>query len=132
MKGYSTILLALALAVSTLPIGSTSVVCTAPGGHMAIEDVDAGCCGHIAIFVPASSGQNRSFGSSGDCENCVDLLLCSNSQGAFSRSVCSVPYLAEVFVGHLIPATFYSSGFDGDVQTTRSSAATRSVLPLRC
>jgi len=132
MKGYSVLLLAVAMALSTLPSGSASVLCTAPGGHMAIEDIDAGCCSHGAASLPASGRQTISSDPAGDCDHCVDRPLCSSVQGEFSKAGCRIPYLAETFVAPLPPDASDTSDLHSPGPWALFLQTADPSSPLRC
>lgn len=73
--GYMTILIA-ALLLLPSPV---SVLCIAPG-HIAIEDIAAGCCASIAS---ASSTDELEAAECG--EMCTDILLAGAGQGAVPK-----------------------------------------------
>jgi len=132
MKGYSIFVLAIAMALLTLPSSSAFILCTAPGGHMAIEDIDAGCCGHGSILHSASESQPAAFNSGEDCENCVDLLLCPNEQVAFSKAGSTLSNLARAFTASPIPEDNSASVPHGTYPAMLPSGITQSPSPLRC
>jgi hypothetical protein len=65
----------LVAAFSLLFPGSGSVLCIAPGTHIAIEAINAECCESPRISVPAAHPSNNPLDMTGNCENCVDLFL---------------------------------------------------------
>jgi hypothetical protein len=65
---------------------SSSVLCIAPGNHIAIEDINALCCISPRTFLPSGSQPGRGLNGPIDCNNCTDIFLASNDDGVLSRS----------------------------------------------
>jgi len=61
---------------------SASVLCIAPGGHLAVESINATCC--APSTSPASPMRQPDGGlkAPGDCQDCTDLFLTPNGSGA--------------------------------------------------
>ena len=74
---------------------SSSVLCIAPGGHMAIEDINALCCLSSVVSAPSSRHLDVTFGPAGDCRDCTDFYMTpdymtSNNRGVVAASSCIV------------------------------------------
>ena len=73
-----------ALAFLLFP-SSPSVLCIAPGGHVALEYMNAGCCEGSA-FSDRSNHSTNGFEEAGDCRNCTDLFVTLNASEAICDS----------------------------------------------
>jgi hypothetical protein len=118
-----------------IPPVSTSMLCIAPGGHVAIEDVNSPCCTSSAFA--ASLGRNPSCMSNGDqdCRNCTDLFISQADRGAIPEShFCPTTgsnaeecfgarHLAIISSHRFVPSAFVGA----DVSPSISSS-----VPLRC
>jgi hypothetical protein len=139
MKGKirnSSKLLVIAVAVTAvitmlLP-GSASVLCVAPGGHVAIENLDSDCCAHIALPLTYEGPETPALDLPGDCGNCADYILTPNGlepcRASSSRISCG-----ECFEYCLLPADpFYpTSGSSADSDIS-APVPIFCLLPLRC
>jgi hypothetical protein len=65
---------------------SASVVCIAPGDHVAIENLDALCCKSSAITAQDYHSPGNEPGMASDCRSCTDLLISLNERGAIPKS----------------------------------------------
>jgi hypothetical protein len=65
---------------------SASMLCIAPGGHVAIEDINALCCAPFSASAPDESHGINSFGSPDKCSNCTDIFLTPNGRAPASKS----------------------------------------------
>ena len=65
--------------------GSFSVLCIAPGSHIAIENINAACCraSHDRDFV--TSHEQLELRMTGDCANCIDLFLTQSGPEAIRQ-----------------------------------------------
>ncbi len=79
-------MIAAVAALLLLPSGSSSMLCIAPGGHVAIEDLNAPCCESSHISSPAKEQPHDGFTAAGDCRNCVDLFVTANECGTRMES----------------------------------------------
>ena len=74
------------LTVLLLFPGSSSVLCVAPGNHIAIEDINALCCVSSAISLPSGAQPGSGFSEPDSCRNCTDLFMDWNGSGAPAQS----------------------------------------------
>jgi hypothetical protein len=114
---------------------STSVLCIAPGSHIAIEDLNSECCAHRVIPAEAECPQAKEFRSTGDCGNCVDFLLTGHGPGTVSEvSRKGAASFAGEYVGrYLPPAIVFPSEFGlGANNSICARIPLASSAPLRC
>jgi hypothetical protein len=112
---------------------STSVLCIAPGRHVAIEDVNAPCCTSPAFS--ARVGRHPSSMSVGDqdCRNCTDISQAERGAIPESHFCAATGSTADECFGDRLSAIissrlFLPSAFIGvDVSPPGSSS-----VPLRC
>ena len=78
------IIAAMVAAIATLSPGST-VLCIAPGGHVAVEEINARCCASTEIRGAASHQQGYESSSAADCGNCMDFLVAPDGYGVISK-----------------------------------------------
>jgi hypothetical protein len=84
MKRFGTIATLLAVIAIIRP-ASASVLCIAPGGHVAIEDADAGCCASPGLHSPVKSRIADETGPEG-CGCCTDFVISPNGKAAVAPS----------------------------------------------
>jgi len=65
---------------------SASVLCIAPGGHVAIEPLGAECCASSTFGAPKSNFSGNAMAATDGCQNCTDWLISSNECGAIPES----------------------------------------------
>ncbi len=131
LNGNAFILLASILLMS--PASSSSVLCIAPGDHVAIEDLDAGCCASSAIAAKEDR-HSVEFDTATHCRNCTDLFITPNERGPIPKSIvvaagspagdCSANPLFEIIFAHLSLQHTYN-----EAATPKSAS---SSVPLRC
>jgi hypothetical protein len=115
--------------------GSTSLVCIAPGGHIAIESIDDTCCASIETSTHAVGQPDNGFQSTSDCHNCTDFLITSHMLAAASESyghAAASPLADECPENHssiaISPSLFQSAGStNNDTPIPISSS-----VPMRC
>ena len=78
LGGY---LVAFVTVLALLPPVYPSVLCIAPGGHCAIEDLYSPCCTAFHDSLHEGSGRADELAAGENCRNCTDFLL-SNDLGA--------------------------------------------------
>ncbi len=114
---------------------SSSVLCIAPGNHVAIEDINAPCCVSSAISFPHSNQPDGGFDGQSSCNNCTDLLLASSGNGALPQSgkfVTCVQFNAEC------PDTCLSAEISASLWPSLTIGSTdfpipaSTSVPLRC
>jgi hypothetical protein len=114
----------------------TCVLCIAPGGHAAIEDIDSGCCASSVIPASAGSRQAREFDAAGKCRNCRDFLITPNGRGAVLKSAFNAPATslhAEGLIDRLpTDLVFFMSFGTGAMSPTAAPIPVFSPPPLRC
>ena len=114
---------------------SGSALCIAPGGHVAIEDINAACCAHSTVNIRGENQPGNGLAAAGDCQNCTDLFLLPNTREAVleSRDTVAPNSPADASLSNHIPVDASSS--------PRRSAAIRKIdapiaipssVPLRC
>jgi hypothetical protein len=114
---------------------STSVLCIGPGGHIAIEDINATCCASSGINNRIEQQPDNGLTAVGDCLNCTDFFLTLNKLGALLGSYANVVpnSLAVACLINQIPVTFSAAIHRSrmineiDVPSTLTAFA-----PLRC
>lgn len=74
----------IAAIMMALPI-SASVLCISPGGHVAIENLNAHCCASLEISGREKPLSNNVIGMDTECLNCTDLFILSNEPGTIRR-----------------------------------------------
>ena len=85
MKAFG-VVAAIFAALATLSPGS-AVLCVAPGGHVAIEDINSGCCASHASHGDNSNQQGYELSSTDNCRNCRDIPITLDGYGLISKSV---------------------------------------------
>jgi hypothetical protein len=114
---------------------STSVLCIAPGSHIAIEDLNSGCCAHHEISAGGERPQEKEFESAGDCGNCVDFLLTGHGLGTVSEvgREGAASFAGEYFGRYLPTAIIFPSEFGlGANHSVCARIPLSSSAPLRC
>lgn len=66
--------------------GSASVLCVAPGGHAAIEAINAFCCTPSNASAQDGDHRDNGFGSPDQCGGCTDIFLTPNGRAQSSNS----------------------------------------------
>jgi hypothetical protein len=130
--GHAMIVLA---GIALLFPGSASVLCIAPGGHVAVEDINAACCARSAIGIRAGNQPGNGVATAGGCQNCTDVFIAQSARGTIteSRDTVTSNSLADACLQGNLPAdTRHSSRRSAPVTGTGSPAAAASSVPLRC
>lgn len=115
--------------------GSASVLCVGPGGHVAVEDINAACCARSAIDVADGSQPGSGFAAAGDCQNCTDVFLAQSTRGAIPESHCTVKpdSPADSYLQYHLPsATHLSSRRSAVITRIDAPVDAASSAPLRC
>ena len=134
-KHFKRIMSALVFVILPLFPGSTSLVCIADGGHIAIESISAACCTSSEISTPAEGQPDNGFNAAGACHNCTDffitshvLVAASESYGNASANPFADEYPANQSSIDVSRSLFQSAGStDNDRPIPVSSSA-----PMRC
>jgi hypothetical protein len=114
---------------------SASVLCIGPGGHIAIEDINAPCCASSGISASSGSQTYSGFNGSGNCQNCTDFLLTQNGREVISPSndfaVSSL--IADACLENPLSTDVFVSRFQsGPIGSVDAPIPFCSSLPLRC
>jgi hypothetical protein len=112
-----------------------SVLCIAPGSHIAIESMNASCCAKPAISHQNINLQENGFVAAGDCLNCTDFFIESDGSSAVLDSfLCVAPdQLASATRGNYIStATSFLICQSSLSQDTSEGYSIPSSPPLRC
>ncbi len=124
----------LVLLAAILPVSPTSasVLCIAPGGHVAIEDLNAPCCAPSRIASPAKDQPDNGFTGAGDCRNCTDLFMTPNGRGAVTESFSNAS--AGTFAEECFGASSASLGLLPQIAFSYFEVPLRisASVPLRC
>lgn len=129
-NGVATIIVLLLL----LP-KAPSVLCIAPGIHIAIENMNASCCAKPVISHQNINLQENGFVAAGDCPNCTDFFIESDGRSAVLDSfLCVAPdQLAFVTRGNYISIdTSFLICRSSLSQITSEGYSIPSSPPLRC
>jgi hypothetical protein len=112
---------------------SASVICIAPGDHVAIESLNALCCGSSGISTQDHHRPGEEPVIAGDCRNCTDLLISLNECGAVPKSHgLSIRSLAdespETCLSVIASQLFAQKALSGVIALPAASYS----VPLRC
>jgi hypothetical protein len=114
---------------------SASVLCIAPGGHIAIEDINAPCCTPFGISTPAGCQPDNGFNAPSICHNCTDFFLTPNGRGALSESydhAAASPLADECLDNHISAGTSLSLCRSDALTNIDAPIPVSSSVPLRC
>jgi hypothetical protein len=124
----------LAAILSLVSSGSVSVLCIAPGSHIAIEDINAPCCSSDRVPSIDAQDARHEFELTDSCERCTDLLIAGFGREAIHPSRCDFArdLLAREFLKDRAPEISFS--LSGQISTTAANelAPVSSCPPLRC
>ena len=123
-----------AMMVLLLP-SSPSVLCIAPGSHIAVEDINALCCVSSAISPLSDIQPNSAFDKPGNCRNCTDIPLASNGNGVLSPSGSSAmanPLDAEFLDTTHTADLSASLNRSGQIGSPDAPVPIYPSIPLRC
>jgi len=121
------------LALLLLFPSSASVLCIEPGGHIAIEDVNAACCASSRVHSATRTQSGEELNPAGNCGHCTDLFITPYGRGAVLESCSFVaghwPALASSsnYIPPMAPILVQRGTCRIPTQTCASSSA-----PLRC
>jgi hypothetical protein len=124
----------LVAALSILAPSSGSVLCIAPGSHIAIEDINAECCASAHSPAMDAHGRDQISATIG-CVNCTDFALTPFEREAIQKPQFEIQGTAQTneFAGSKVPAEFSPSLFrQGPDHNTDLLIADSSSVPLRC
>jgi hypothetical protein len=114
---------------------SPSVLCIAPGRHIAIEDINALCYVPSVISPRPGNPQDSRFDEPGSCNNCTDIFLDTNESGVLPHwvnFVISVQVDAEGLATSLSADLKASPCRSGVVGSTDSPHPASTSVLLRC
>ena len=130
-RGTATVIFSIILLL--FPV-SASVLCIAPD-HIAVEDINAGCCSSSGINDRGEKQRDNGFTDAEDCHDCTDLLLSPNKWGAILESYANiVPNSpADACLKNRIHADISSLPHrSGTISAPASSISIAASVPLRC
>jgi hypothetical protein len=105
---------------------STSVLCIAPGNHVAIEDINALCCASF-ISVPSECQPDSEFDWCANCRNCLDSFLTPNGEEAISQTK---NLAASILIDDGYPENLISTHISVSLCRSGSNASTDALIPL--
>ena len=116
---------------------SASVLCIAPGGHVAIEDLGAVCCVFSDISYRTEGCTDDAFAATGNCRNCTDYTIALITRGAVLDSCSDVapkPLARGAGTNHIPPGASLSSAAYRPVKydARRGPVCLTASVPLRC
>ncbi len=126
---------AITAAILLLFPNSASVLCIAPGGHVAIEDINSPCCASAHAARPAPQHEETGFGTTVCCKDCTDLFLTPNGRAAIFESYSGIiagAATGESSVNHGPEDTAFSLFSQSMVGIIAASKPIWSPVPLRC
>jgi hypothetical protein len=127
-------IIVLIAAIALIPPVTPSVLCIAPGSHVAIEEFDSGCCASPYVFHHVQGQAEDALGVPGVCRDCTDYLISPTVSGPIPVSQLDVlRVLAAECVG-LFPLSIPSSCMPlEDARTGIATSAPHDFAgPLRC
>ncbi len=113
----------------------SSVLCIAPGDHIAIEDISALCCVSSAGALRSQTHTDAGFGRPGSCSNCTDVLLAADETGVLSQlnnHLAAGPPDGEVPGMNLLPDRCATQCRSGKMDSADVPLRICSSVPLRC
>jgi hypothetical protein len=114
---------------------SGSILCIAPGGHIAVEDINTACCLSSNINDRDENRPDKGLDTAEDCMNCTDFFLTPNRQGAIFKSCDNaVPNsLVDACLRNHILADIFSSLHQLVLINKIDAPSTLAAsIPLRC
>jgi hypothetical protein len=114
---------------------SASVLCIAPGGHIAVEDINTACCLFSGINDRDMNRPDNGFDTVEDCINCTDFFFTPNRQGVVLESCDNVVpnSLADACLRNRIQANTFPSLHQSTMINKMDAPSTLAAsVPLRC
>ena len=115
--------------------GPVSVLCIAPGGHVAVESINSACCASSVTNLPGENQADNGFAPARGCHDCTDLLLAPHEGETVPRRCddAALRFPAAAQLRHHIPA-------DASIAPDRAATIGEShrpipivePIPLRC
>jgi hypothetical protein len=115
--------------------GSASVLCIAPGGHIAIEDINALCCASSGISTSTVYQPDNGFNALANCQNCTDFFITPNGREAVFEShdhAAASPFADESLQNRLSADTSLWLLQSGAIKYIDAPVPISSAVPLRC
>jgi hypothetical protein len=121
-------------AIFLLPPVTPSVLCVAPGSHIAIEELSAGCCAPSSVSTHGHKSLEDALSTADECQDCTDYLISSIVGGPIFESSMSAQraVAAECFSPQPMALTgprFLSETAPLDIG---APSLHTSAIPLRC
>ncbi len=138
VRGFSMQLLskmiALIAALSLAPPVMPSVLCVAPGSHVAIEELDAGCCASSSTSTRGHGQTEDMLGTADDCEDCTDYLISALAEGRIPESAMAAGYSITAECGSLQPPAIPVPPPSSEIVPPNLGASNllHFSIPLRC
>ena len=113
---------------------SASVLCIAPGSHVAIEELNAGCCASSAVSTRKDHHPGNGLNAANDCRNCTDILISLNEPGPIPESygAAAGPLTNDCFEDSLLLITASHLFRQSALNAVDTSPPASSSVPLRC
>lgn len=131
-RGHMMLVLA---GITLLFPGSASVLCIAPGGHVAVEEINAACCARSAINLLGRTQPGDGLATPGGCQNCTDVFLAQSTRGTIPEwhyAVSPDSHADSHLKYHLPSDTLLSSRRSTAITGNDRPFAAASSVPLRC
>jgi len=115
--------------------GAPSILCIAPGSHVAIEELNSPCCASSEIRLQPGDQTHDEFAGPRDCNNCTDLFLASNGNGILSKPrelAASSPLAAKCLESCLPDDVSVPLWRWGGIANTGAQINGCAPVPLRC
>jgi hypothetical protein len=127
-------IIVLIAAIALIPPVTPSVLCIAPGSHVAIEEFDAGCCASPDVLRHAHGQAEDALGVIGACRDCTDYLISPTVSGPIPVSQLDVQRVLVAECVGLYPLLIPSSWMPlEDARTGNAASAPHDFAgPLRC
>jgi hypothetical protein len=120
-------------AIALIPPVTPSVLCIAPGSHVAIEELDAGCCASPDVFRHMHGQVEDALGATGACRDCIDYLISPTVSGPIPESPLDVHrILAAECVSLYLPIPSSCMPLEDAPTGIAASAPHDFAGPLRC
>ena len=127
---------AILVMISMLVPGMGSVLCIAPKGHAAIEDINSECCASWINPVFAEGRRAIESSPANQCGNCTDILITPNVPGMDSSSknpvIANSPAAGCSGIDNLASAGTGCSLLNCAKRSPNALVRLSSSAPLRC
>lgn len=114
---------------------STSILCIAPGGHVAVESIDSTCCAVPRVVPQDDNWSNKISSEDGNCKNCIDIFIEPNGKIGivdFRNHVDPNQTVHAVLEDHILPDASISAHQPRIARKLNALGSISSSIPLRC